>query len=83
MKKKAYTYAQEEIKKAKIEADEKSTKDNMELENLRMRDAAARTREIEYLKQSQEIENIRKNQMLELEKAKIEERKKVEEEAKK
>jgi hypothetical protein len=55
----------------------------MELENLRMRDAAARTREIEYLKQSQEIENIRKNQMLELEKAKIEERKKVEEEAKK
>ena len=38
---------------------------------------------MEFLRQSQEFENMKKNQALELEKAKMEERKKVEEEAKK
>lgn len=83
MKKKAFGWAQEEIKKAKLEAEEASKKQSIELESLRKRDEEARRKEMEFLKQSQEFENMKRNQALELEKAKMEERKKVEEEAKK
>lgn len=83
MKKRAFAWAQEEVKKAKEEAEEASKKQSIELENLRKRDEEARRKEMEFLKQAQEFESMKKNQELELEKAKMEERKKVEEEAKK
>ena len=83
MKKKAFGWAQEEIKKAKLEAEEASKKQWVELESLRKRDEESRRKEMEFLKQSQEFENMKRNQALELERAKIEERKKVEEESKK
>lgn len=83
MKKKAFGWAQEEIKKAKLEAEEASKKQAVELESLRKRDEESRRKEMEFLKQSQEFENMKRNQALELEKAKMEERKKVEEESKK
>lgn len=83
MKKRAFAWAQEEVKKAKEEAEETSKKQSIELESLRKRDEEARLKEMEFLKQSQEFESMKRNQALELEKAKMEERKKVEEEAKK
>lgn len=83
MKKKAFGWAQEEIKKAKLEADEANRKQSVELESLRKRDEESRRKEMEFLKQSQEFENMKRNQALELERAKMEERKKVEEESKK
>lgn len=83
MKKKAFGWAQEEIKKAKLEAEEASKKQSIELDSLRKRDEESRRKEMEFLKQSQEFENMKRNQALELEKAKMEERKRVEEESKK
>lgn len=83
MKKRAFTWAQEEVKKAELKAKEESQKQTLELETLRKRDEEARRKEMEFLRQSQEFENMKKNQALELERAKMEERKKVEEEAKK
>lgn len=83
MKKRAFAWAQEEVKKAETKAKEEFQKQTLELESLRKRDEEARRKELEFLKQAQEFENMKKNQALELEKAKMEERKKVEEEAKK
>lgn len=83
MKKRAFAWAQEEVKKAKEEAEESAKKQALELESLRKRDEESRKKEMEFLKQSQEFESMKRNQALELEKAKMEERKKVEEEAKK
>jgi hypothetical protein len=81
--KRALAWAQEQIEKAKKEEQEKSQKQSIELESLRKRDEESRRKEMEFLKQSQEFENMKKNQSLELERAKMEERKKVEEESKK
>ncbi len=83
MKKRAFAWAQEEVKKAEEKAKEEWQKQLLELESLRKRDEEARKKEMDYLRQSQEFENMKKNQALELERAKMEERKKVEEEAKK
>jgi hypothetical protein len=83
MKKRAFAWAQEEVKKAEQKAKEENQKQVIELESLRKRDEEARKKETEFLRQSQEFENMKKNQAFELEKAKMEERKKVEEEAKK
>ena len=80
--KRALAWAQEQIAKARLDADEASKKQSIELDSLRKRDEEARRKEIEFLKQSQEYENMKRNQSLELERAKMEERKKVEEEAK-
>ena len=80
MKKKAFGWAQEEIKKAKLEAEQKSQKDSIELDSLRKRDEESRKKEMDFLRQSQEFEQVKKNQAFEIEKAKIEERKKLESE---
>jgi len=81
--KRALDWAKWEIEKARREEIEKNQKQALELESLRKRDEESRKKEMEFLRQSQEFENMKKNQALELEKAKMEERKKVEEEAKK
>jgi hypothetical protein len=83
MKKKAFGWAQEEIKKAKLEAEEIGKRQTVELESLKKFEVEARAKEMEFLKQSQEFDNMKRNQSLELERAKMEERKKVEEESKK
>ncbi len=83
MKKKAFGWAQEEIKKAKLEAEEVGKKQMIELESLKKFEVEARAKEMEFFKKSQEFEQKEKNQLFELEKAKVEERKRVEEESKK
>ncbi|MDD2693414.1 MAG: DUF2130 domain-containing protein [Candidatus Gracilibacteria bacterium] len=83
MKKRAFAWAQEEVKKAEAKAREDAQKQAVELEDLRKKRDEAEKKEMEFLKQSQEFENMKRNQALELEKAKMEERKKVEEEARK
>ncbi len=83
MKKKAFGWAQEEIRKAKLEADEASKKMAIENESLKKFELEARAKEMEFYRKSQEFEQIQKNQLFEIEKAKAEERKKVEEESKK
>jgi hypothetical protein len=83
MKKKAFGWAQEEIRKARLEAEEIGKRQTVELESLKKFEVEARAKEMEFLKQSQEFENMKRNQSLELERAKMEERKKVEEESKK
>ncbi len=83
MKKRAFAWAQDEVKKAKLEAEEASKKQAIELESLRKRDEESRRREMEFLKQAQEFESMKKNQEIELEKARMEERKRVEAESQK
>ncbi len=83
MKKRAFAWAQEEVKKAEMKAKEEWQKQLIELEDLRKKRDESQRKEMEFLKQSQEFENMKRNQALELERAKMEERKKVEEEAKK
>ena len=83
MKKRAFAWAQEEVKKAEAKAREDAQKQAVELEDLRKKRDEAQKKEMEFLKQAQEFENMKRNQALELEKAKMEERKKVEEEARK
>lgn len=91
MKKRAFAWAQEEVKKSKVEAEEMAKKIRMEaeeagkkqaieLESLRKRDEEARKKESEFLKQQNEYEMLKKNLELEKDKARIEERKKLEEE---
>lgn len=91
MKKRAFAWAQDEVKKAqkeaeeqaekiRKEAEEKNKKDLLELENLRKRDEEARKREEAFLRQQTEFETLKKNLELEKEKAKLEERKRLEEE---
>lgn len=89
MKKRAFAYAQDEIKKAKQEADEamkkaerdtleKNQKQLLELETLRKRDEEARTKEMAFLRKEQEMEMRQKNLEIEKEKAIIEARKEME-----
>lgn len=58
--------------------DEESKRKEVELESLRKRDEEACRKEREYYKQTQEFEDLKRNQGLELEKARYEERKKLE-----
>ncbi len=83
VKKRAFAWAQEEIKKSQEKTQEDQQKQAIELEALRKRDEEARKKEMEFLKQSQEFETLKKNQELELEKARMEERKKLEAEVQK
>ncbi len=78
--KRALAWAQEQIAKARLDADEASKKQSIELDSLRKRDEEARRKEIEFLRQSQEYDDMKRNQEVTLERAKMEERKKVEEE---
>lgn len=78
MKKRAFAWAQEEVKKAEAKAQEESQKQSIELESLRKRDEESRKKEMDFLRQSQEFEQVKKNQAFEIEKAKMEERKKLE-----
>ena len=78
--KRALEWAKSEIEKAKKEEQDKSQKQSIELENLRKRDEESRKKEMDFLRQSQEFEQVKKNQAFEIEKAKIEERKKLESE---
>ena len=72
MKKRAFAWAQEEVKKAKLDADEVSKRQTIELESLRKRDEESRKKEIENERKFQEFENFKKNQALELERARFE-----------
>ena len=83
MKKKAFAWAQEEIAKTKRDAEEDTKKQTIELESLRKRDEESRKKEIEHERKFQEFENMKKNQALELERARFDWQKKAEEEAKK
>lgn len=80
MKKRAFAWAQEEIKKEKDRAEEENKKQSIELENLRKRDEEARKKEEAFLRQQNEFEMLKKNIEIEKDKARIEERKKLEEE---
>ena len=80
MKKRAFAWAQEEVKKSKIEVEETYKKQSIELDSLRKRDEESRKKETEFFKQQNEFEMLKKNLELEKEKARIEERKKLEEE---
>jgi hypothetical protein len=66
--------------KLKAEAEEQAQKQAIEIDSLRKRDEESRKKEMEFLRQSQEFEQVKKNQAFEIEKAKIEERKKLESE---
>ena len=80
MKKRAFAWAQEEVKKAKVEAEEAGKKQTIELENLRKRDEEWRKKEEAFLRQQNEFEMLKKNLEIEKDKARIDERKKLEEE---
>ncbi len=80
MKKRAFAWAQEEIKKEREKAEEASKKQSIELETLRKRDEEARKKEEAFLRQQNEFEMLKKNIEIEKDKARIEERKKLEEE---
>lgn len=83
VKQKAHEWAKSEVEKVRKEEQEKMQKQDIELQDLRKRDQMAKDAELEYLKQSQELDQIKKSQDIELEKARIDERKKVEVEANK
>jgi hypothetical protein len=76
----ALSWAQEEVKRAKLEASEQTKIQNIELESLRKRDEEARTKELDFLRKQQEMENRQKNLEIEKERAIIDARKKMEEE---
>ncbi len=80
MKKRAFAWAQEEVKRAKQDAEEANKKQSIELESLRKRDEEARKKEEQFLRQQNEFEMLKKNLELEKDRARIEERKKLEEE---
>lgn len=80
MKKRAFAWAQEEIKKEKERAEEETKKQSIELETLRKRDEESRKKEEAFLRQQNEFEMLKKNIEIEKDKARIEERKKLEEE---
>lgn len=73
-------WAQEEVKKARSEANEQARIQSIELESLRKRDEEARRKELEFLREKQELENRQKNLEIEKERAIIEAKKKMEEE---
>ena len=76
----ALSWAQDEVKKAKLEAIEQAKVQNVELESLRKRDEEARAKELEFLRERQQMENRQKNLEIEKERAIIDARKKMEEE---
>jgi hypothetical protein len=76
--KRALQWAQEQIAKAKLESEENARKQSIELESLKKFEAEARKKELDFLRQSQEFENMKKNQELNLERARMDERKKLE-----
>ena len=78
--KRALSWAQEQIAKAKLESEETARKQSIELESLRKRDDEARKKEEQFLRQQNEFEMLKKNLELEKDRARIEERKKLEEE---
>lgn len=78
--KRALVWANDQIKKAEVVAQELQKKQNIELESLRKRDEEARKKEADFLKQQNEFEMLRKNLEIEKDKARIEERKKMENE---
>ncbi len=80
MKKRAFAWAQEEVKRAKQDAEEANKKQSIELESLRKRDEEARKKEEQFFRQQNEFEMLKKNLELEKDRARIEERKKLEEE---
>jgi len=76
----ALSWAQEEVKRAKFEASEQSKIQNIELESLRKRDEESRAKELDFLRKQQEMEHRQKNLEIEKERAIIDARKKIEEE---
>lgn len=80
MKKKAFSWAQEELKKERKAAEEARQKDQIELEALRKRDSEARAKEMEFIRQQNEFRTLQQNLELEKEKVKLEERKRLEDE---
>ena len=72
MKKRAFAWAQEEVKKAKTEAEEQAKKQAVELDSLRKRDEESRNKEMQFLKEKQIMEMRAKDMELEKEKAIIE-----------
>lgn len=72
MKKRAFAWAQEEVKKAKTEAEEQAKKQSVELDSLRKRDEESRNKEMQFLKEKQAFEMRAKDMELEKEKAIIE-----------
>lgn len=82
MKKRAFSWAQDEVKKAKQEAEESARKQTIELESLRKRDEEARAKELEFLKEKQVFEMRAKDMELEKQKAIVEAKKLMETEIK-
>ncbi len=78
MKKRAFAWAQEEVKKAKQEAEELAKKQTIELEALKKFENEARAKELTFLKEKQEMEMKQKNLELEKERAIMEARKTLE-----
>lgn len=78
MKKRAFAWAQEEVKKAKLEAEEIAKKQTIELEALKKFESEARSKELAFLKEKQEMEMKQKNLELEKERAIMEARKTLE-----
>lgn len=76
----ALDWAKKQIEQAKSEAAEQSKIQSVELESLRKRDEEARRKELEFLREKQEMENRQKNLEIEKEKAIIEARKVMESE---
>ena len=78
--KRALDWAKKQIEMAKNESLELTKIQNVELESLRKRDDEARKKELDFLRERQEMENRQKNLEIEKERAIIDARKKMEEE---
>ncbi len=78
--KRALAWAQDQIAKAKNEAEEQAKKQSIELENLKKFEIDARKKETDFLRQQSEFDMLKKNLEIEKDKARFEERKKLEEE---
>lgn len=78
--KRALAWAQDQIAKAKTEAEEQAKKQSIELENLKKFEIDARKKETDFLRQQSEFDMLKKNLEIEKDKARFEERKKLEEE---
>lgn len=78
--KRALAWAQDQIAKSKLEAEEQAKKQSIELENLKKFEIDARKKETDFLRQQSEFDSLKKNLEIEKDKARFEERKKLEEE---
>ncbi len=78
--KRAADWAKRQIELAKSESAEQAKIQNIELESLRKRDEESRRKELDFLRERQEMENRQKNLEIEKERAIIDARKKMEEE---